>query len=262
MIDTHCHLNFPELAHDLPGVLERAEKAGVTKIIVPSTNASDSTSSVNLSEIYPTVFSAVGIHPCDAEGYEEDSRSKLKELLQGINSIVSIGEVGLDYYHFEDCKTDEDRTARKELQKKVFIEMIELAKSFGLPLIIHSRDAFADTYALLKEYASGHPTVIHCLTGTSEEAAAWIELGCFISFTGIITYKRNEELRDMVKTVPLDRVMIETDGPFLAPEGFRGKTCEPAHVRQVADCLAAIHDVSFDEVDQVTTATAERFFGI
>lgn len=255
MIDTHCHLNFPEIAEELDDVLARAAEAGVHAFVIPGTTPENSASAVAVAEKFPSVYAGAGIHPLHATEFDQAGRALFSELLGEANSLVAIGEVGLDYYREEDG-------ASRTIQEKVFREMIAIAKENSLPLIIHSREAFADTYAILKEQAAGHPTVIHCFTGSAQEAKAWLDMGCHISLTGIITYKRNGPMREMVKTLPLDRLMIETDAPYLAPEGFRGQRCEPMHVRQVALCLTELFDSSFDYIDTLTTQTAEKFFTI
>lgn len=262
MIDTHSHLNFPELRQDLASVLSRAGEVGVEKIVVPSTNTEDSAEAVALAQAEPMIYAAIGIHPLHAYEYNEKDRGSLHELLLKKSRVVSMGEVGLDYYHFEESDPVEAIEAKKRVQQNVFLEMVSLAKEHQLPLIIHSREAFDDTKNILAQEAYNHPTVIHCFTGSSEQAAAWMEQGCHISLTGIITYKKNEALREMVKDLPLDRLMIETDAPYLPPEGRRGKTCEPADVRAVAECIAQVKGVSFEEVDEITTATAKAFFKV
>ena len=253
MIDTHCHLQFTELLQDLEVVLARAKNAGVGRIIVPSTGIADSVSAVDISNHYEHVYAAVGVHPTDVAMYGEDERCRMKELLGANKNVVSIGEVGLDFYR----TTKEDVEAGQE---KVFREMIVLAQENSLPIIIHSRAAFAETYAILKEMAPNYPIVIHCFSGTLQEAQSWLDVGYLLSFTGMVTYKKNDELRSIVKELPLDRMMIETDAPFLAPEGHRGTTCEPWHVKYVAECIAQVRGISFEEVDRVTTNNAEVFF--
>ena len=244
MIDTHCHLNDPVFTADVSGVVERARLAGVTKIVVPGVNAESSIVSVKLAEQFAgQVFAAIGIQPSEAE----TSAPLLSEL-----PAVAIGEVGLDYYRPEENPT-------KEIQEKVFREMITLAKTRRLPLIVHSRDAFDDTKGILKEMAPEFGVVIHCFTGTSAEAAQWLDMSYHISVTGIITFKNSGTLRDMVSGLPLERLMTETDAPSLAPEGFRGQTCEPWHVSKVSECLDQIFGKPTAEI---TTRTAEQFFHI
>lgn len=261
MIDTHSHLTFSKLAEDLEGVMSRANAAGVTTFIIPATTVEDSVSGVELSKRYEDVYAGVGIHPTDAKDFTPKSLVTLKSLLEGDSRVVSIGEVGLDNYHF-DGLTDEEVALDKLVQKEVFGTMISLAKEYSLPLIIHSRAAFDDTFEMLKDKAANQNVVIHCFTGTQDEAEKWLSIGCFLSFTAIITYKKNHNLRDIVAAVPLDRMMLETDSPFLPPEGRRGEVCEPAYVKQIAECVAHAKGTSFEEVDSVTTATAKSFFNL
>lgn len=258
MIDTHAHLNFPELLKDLDAVLTRSQEAGINKILVPATNVQTSTSSVDLSEKYDQIYSAVGIHPCEVRAYTEGDRVTLNELLSTKKRIVSIGEVGLDYYHLEDLEGEEDIARYKEEQGRLFMEMIHFAQQFYLPIIVHNREAFDDTFSILQSI--NQPSVIHCFTGTLQQAQAWVELGAMISFTGILTYKKNTELREVVKQIPLEYIMTETDAPYLAPEGFRGQVAEPRFVREVAACIAEIKGISLEEVDRITTDNAEEFF--
>ncbi|MBU6388986.1 TatD family hydrolase [Patescibacteria group bacterium] len=260
MIDTHAHLYYPALANQLGDVLDAARAVGVDRVVVPATTGESLTSTVDVCELSDSLYAGVGIHPTEADSYSDEHRGKIKELLEGANSIVSIGEVGLDYYHFEEEKTESEIEAKKSIQKTVFQEMMGLAAGYGLPLIIHSREAFADTYSLLA--AQKQPAVIHCFASTEEEAEAWLDLGFYLSVTGMITYKKNEALREVVRSVPLERLFLETDAPYLAPEGFRGKICEPKHARQVAECIAEVKGISLEEVDRVTTAAAEQFFGL
>ena len=260
MIDTHCHLNYPPIDTDIEAVLARAHEAGVKGFVLPGTDAETSFSGVNLARRYANVYPAVGIHPEQADKLEEDDNAKVRELAE-LNTVVAIGEVGLDYFHFE--TTDEKEIARLKLkQKALFTDMIELAQEVQKPLIIHSRDCFEDIYAQLSTQVPNHPTVIHCFTGTMEEAKMWLDLGYMLSFTGIITYKKNDALREVVKMTPLEQMMIETDAPYLAPEGFRGQICEPKYVRNVAECIAEVKGITFAEVDEVTTETAIDFFSL
>jgi TatD DNase family protein len=261
MIDTHCHLNFPELEEQLDAVVERALAAGIDRFVVPGTDLTTSTSSVNIALKNERAFAAIGIHPTDAHEFTEDNSQKLKELIGANNKVVSIGEVGLDYYHFEGLNEQEIQE-RKRAQQEVFSTMISWAKQANLPLILHTRECFEDAFRIMNEQAKGHPAVIHCFTGTMEEAIQWIEFGCYISFTGVITYKKNDALREVVRAMPLERIMLETDAPYLAPEGFRGQLCEPKFVRNVAETVAEVKGLSVEEVDRITTENAERFFNL
>jgi len=255
MIDTHCHLNFPELAKELPEVLARAATAGVTGYIIPGTGLETSKSGIALAHEYPNIWAAVGIHPTDEE--EKGERAAISKLSLDPR-VVAIGEVGLDYFHLPTAPRERERV--KDIQHNRLDFFIDLAKQRHLPLIIHSRDCFDDMFEVMKERTVGHPFVIHCFTGNWVEAKRWLDLGAHLSFTGIVTYPKNAELRDVVAQVPWDRCMVETDAPFLPPQGYRGQKGEPEYVRNVAECIAEVRGVDIAEVDRYTTATAERFF--
>ena len=260
MIDTHAHLNYVPLSEDVAGVLARATAIGVQKIIVPGTSLESSQAAVRLAQEHENVFAAVGVHPTDSFGPWQ--HRGIVELLKDHPEIVAYGEIGLDYKHFEDETDPTELMVLKSMQAAVFKKQIAIAKTFQKPLIIHTRDAFFDAHRILATHAQGIKVVIHCFTGTLEEAKSWLDLGFNLSLTGILTYKNNQSLREVVKELPLDRLMLETDAPFLAPQKYRGQSCEPAYVGEVAMCLAEIKGVNLEEVDAVTTATAEAFFGI
>jgi TatD DNase family protein len=258
MIDTHCHLQYPGLAEDLPGVLSRAAAAGVTKIVVPGTGLETSESALQLSATYPNVYAALGIHPIDDDGSLGDAEAVSRLFESGKGKIVAVGEVGMDYYHLPE--DDEAIAAAKEDQYARLFHFTELAKKLQLPLIVHSRECFADLYSRLREWAPNHPTVIHCFVGNQVEADAWLELGYHLSFTNILTYPKNTELREVASRIPDGRFMIETDAPFLPPRTRRGGLCEPADVLSVAECLAEVRGVTLASIVEQTTATAESFF--
>lgn len=258
MIDTHCHLNYPPLADDVAGVLARASEAGVTKVIIPGTDMESSESAVVLAGQHDMVWAGVGIHPSDAHEANPANIDRLRALLMN-PKVIAVGEVGLDYFHTKDLK-DTEQSAVHAMQELLLREMVSLAREYDKPLIIHSRDCFEDLHAILKDEASGHPTVIHCFTGTMEEAKKWLDLGFYLSFTGILTYKNAAALREVAKEVPMDHLMIETDAPYLAPEGYRGQTCEPFMVKLVAQQISDLRGISLDEVIKHTTSTAEAFF--
>ncbi len=258
MIDTHSHINFPELFNDVESVFASATSVGVTKVVVPATTVDTSESSLELARQFPGwVYGCVGIHPCHAH---EVSMVEQRAYAQSIkwDEVTAVGEIGFDAYHLPSDAEKADKML--ELQRATFVFWLELAIQHNKPVIIHSREAFDLTGGILSEMAEGHPVVIHCFTGGFEEAHFWLELGFHLSVTGVITYKKNDELRDVVSQLPLERLMIETDAPFLSPEGMRNKTCEPAFVRAVAEKLAEIHFVSFDEIDEITSANAQQFF--
>jgi TatD DNase family protein len=258
MIDTHAHLNYPPLADDVAGVLARAAAAGVSDVVIPGTSRESSDSAVALAGQFPEVWAAIGIHPSEAHEVAPADVDRLHAL--AINPrVVALGEVGLDYFHFEGLSESEIE-ARKAMQHLLLREMIAVAKQYSKPLIIHSRDCFDDLYAILQEEAAGWPTVVHCFTGTADEAAKWLDLGYHLSVTGIITYKNAETLREIVRDIPWDRLMVETDAPYLAPQSHRGKICEPAMVMDVATALAEVKGVDVSTVEEMTTTTARAFF--
>jgi TatD DNase family protein len=256
MIDTHAHLNFPDLATDLDGVIDRAREAGIEGFVIPGTSLETSQQGIALAKTHNNMWAGVGVHPVDTEEIAE--REVLTALLSE-EKVVAIGEIGLDNYHLPGEPGERKRL--QSVQEERFRFFAGLGLQHNLPLIIHSRDCFAEMYALLKEL-SIHHFVIHCFTGTWEEASAWLDLGGHLSFTGIITYPKNDELREVVKKVPANRFMLETDAPFLPPEGHRGEVGEPRFVHEVAECVAAARWLSLSEVDTRTTKTAEEFFGI
>ncbi len=260
MIDTHAHLNFPALHDDLEQVLARAHAAGVTGFVVPGTSAHSSAIGVTLASEYPDMWAGVGIHPTDTE--EKGEREKIEELVE-LPGVVAVGEVGLDYYHLPSEEEHEDeREHLKKVQHERLRFFIKLAKKHNLPMIIHSRDCFEDMFAILSREAKDVPFVVHCFSGTREEAEQYLSLGGHISFTGIITYPKNQVLREVVTYVPWERLMIETDAPFLPPEKHRGELGEPQYVMDVAQCVAECKGVTLAEVEEHTTATAQRFFGL
>jgi len=263
MIDTHCHLTYEPLLGKINEVLERAKADGVLGIIVPGTGLLNSQTTVDVSKNYANVWAGVGIHPCEAYKEKKGWVKELEDLIKKERqSIVMIGEVGLDYYHFEDCQSELDKSKRIQVQKTAFLQQICLARKYKLPLCIHSRMAFSDTYRILREEAQGVSTVIHCFSGTYDEAKQWLAMGYMLSLTGMITYKKNDQLREMVKAIPMDRIMVETDAPFLPPEGFRGEICEPRFVKEVVSCIAQCKGLTFAEVERITTDNAIRFFSI
>lgn len=270
MIDTHVHLNYRPLVDDLEAVIQRANQVGVSGCIVPGTTLVDSVSAVEISNRFNNVWAEIGFHPEHANQYVPGDVERLKELVRANKRIVSVGEVGLDYYHFEGCKSEKDKEAVKIKQRALFKEMLILAVDLDLPAVIHSRNAFNDVFEILalsnsQSGSKGKMTercLIHCFVGDWNQARAWLDLGCMISLTGIITYKKNQDLREVVKKIPLDRIMLETDGPFLPPDGYRGDVCEPYMLPVTAKCLADIKGIEVDEVDAVTTENANKFFGI
>ena len=252
LIDTHAHLTSDALAGDVQGVLERAARAGVTRVITIGTDLADSRRAVELAETQAGVFASVGIHPHEAAKASAQDYSALEALLAH-PKVVAIGEIGLDYhYDFSD----------RASQHEVFRRQLEIARRFERPLVIHCREAVADAVDWLKSAGfEGRPVVFHCFTGTADEARLIADHGWRISFTGIVTYRKSEALQALARSYPADQLMLETDAPYLSPEPVRKiRPNEPALLRHTADFLAHLRGVSVEEIARQTTRNAVSFF--
>jgi TatD DNase family protein len=255
LIDSHAHIQGKEYAGEVEAVIARAREAGVEKIIAVggASDMSSNTEAIALAKTFPDIFATVGMHPHDAKDVGADELKELQELAAA-PKVVAVGETGLDYYY--------DHSPR-EVQRRVFAKFIHLARETGLPIVVHERDAANDAAQLLRGEGEGKIRgVIHCFTGNYEAACAYLDLGFYISFTGIITFKNADALRDVVRKVPLDRVFVETDSPFLTPVPHRGKRNEPAYVLHVAETIAVIKETSLEEVAKMTTENVQELFGI
>ena len=256
-VDTHAHLDFAQFAGEEVPVLSAATAAGVDRIITVGTTLKRSRQAVSLAERFPNVWAAVGIHPHDAGEVDDRAVSELHELA-GHPKVVAIGEFGFDF-HYDDGP--DERT-----QSKAFLQQSVVAADRDLPLILHSRDAEATTIRhlqrLREHWQREVPGVVHCFTGTAPFAEVALELGFYISFTAPLSYPKNDELRQVAKTIPLEKTLLETDCPFLPPPDQRGQRNEPAFLVSTAEALAKVHGVSLEEVAKVTTANAERVFGL
>jgi len=271
--DTHAHLDFPEFADDLPGILERAAAAGITRLNSIGTSVEGSARAIALADRYPQVHAVVGIHPTSAMEAAEDRVAALRQLAQH-PKVAAIGEAGLDYHWLPGAvarregkwtEADADAfaaqdAAEKRRQAVVFREQIALAAELGFNVVVHQRNAWDDTLAIVREYSDRVRCVYHCFGEPPERARALFELGHFVSFTGIITFKNAAAVQAVAAEAPSDRFMLETDCPYLAPVPFRGKRCEPAYVRQIAECVASLRRESLPALSAQTEATAERFF--
>ncbi|MGL4396431.1 MAG: TatD family hydrolase [Hyphomicrobium sp.] len=252
LVDRHCHIDRPEFAHDLAGVVARAHAAGVGVMVNISTRIRRFDDVKAVIERFDNVYGSVGTHPHQADeerGIPVDDIIRLSRHPK----IVAIGEAGLDYFY---------KNASPEAQAEGLRTHIAAARETGLPLEIHTRDADADTLAILKsEHANGaFPAILHCFTGGRELALGALDLGLSVSFSGVISFKKSEALRDIAREVPLDRIFVETDAPFLAPEPYRGKTNEPAYVVHTARALAEAKGVSFSDIAHHTTENFFRMF--
>jgi len=249
LVDHHCHLDFPQLAEDLTGVLARAREAGVGVIVTISTRIRRFPEILAIAEKHANVYCSVGTHPHNAH---EELDIPVDEIvrLSSHPKVVAIGEAGLDYYY---------KHSTPEAQAEGFRRHIAAARQTGLPLEIHTRDADEDTARILEdEHAKGaFPAILHCYTGGPDLAARALKLGLYVSFSGVVSFKNADALRDIAKSVPLERLLVETDAPFLAPVPYRGKTNEPAYVVHTAAAVAKARGLSPEEV---ATATTNNFF--
>ena len=254
LIDTHCHLDFSDFDRDRDSVLKRAHAAGVSAVINVGSSLSGSRRAVLLAKAYPNVCASVGIHPHDAKECDDEAFKEIEELAV-TKKVVAIGEVGLDYYR---------NLSPPEIQVGVFKSFIGLAIKRDLPLIIHSREAAEETLAVLSESDSKNlrGVVVHCFSGTIDFLKKCLDLGFFVSFTCNLTYKKAQNLREVMNFVPLERVFLETDAPYLSPEGKRGERNEPANVVSLAHEVARIKKIDFEKVCFETTQNAKRFFNL
>jgi TatD DNase family protein len=252
LVDSHCHLDFPDFADDLDGVVGRAGEAGVTHIVTISTRVRRHPKLLAIAERYPNVFCSLGTHPHYAHE-ELDIAAEALVAAARHPKVVAIGEAGLDYFY--------DKSPR-EAQEQGFRAHIAAARATGLPLVIHSRDADEDMARILEEEMGkgAFPAVLHCFTGGRELAGRAIALGLSISFTGILTFKKSDALRAIAADLPADRILVETDAPYLAPGKFRGKRNEPSYVVETATVLADTRGVPFDTIARETTDNFFRLF--
>ena len=253
LIDSHCHLEYERLVEDQPAVLQRAREAGVTGMLNISTRHSEWDRVIATAEREPDVWASVGIHPHEADAHSDLGREALLEASVH-PKVIGIGETGLDYYY--------DKSDRA-VQRDLFRMHIGVARETGLPIIIHTRDAEDDTTAILSEEMGqgAFPALIHCFTASADFARTVLDLGLTISLSGIVTFKNATELQAVATQVPVDRLLVETDSPFLAPVPHRGKPCEPAFVRDTATFVADLRGVATEALAETTSANFFALFG-
>ena len=281
LIETHAHLDYPDFAPDFDDVLRRATEAGVTRIITIGTSVESSRRAVDLAEKHPNVFAVIGVHPTYAHETKEDVIMPLRELAKS-SRVVAIGEIGLDYHYLPSVETAKRKDvqvfnalqssteeqleatiedgAYKAKQAELFEQLLDLAVELKFNVVIHQRDAWDDTLEILRNYGRQVSGVFHCFGGTLEQANEVLDLGHLVSFTGIVTFKNGKQVREVATKVPMDSFMVETDCPYLAPVPHRGKRCEPAYTRLVAEEIARARGISLEEIAGATTATAQEFF--
>jgi len=278
LIDTHAHLDYPDFANDLPAIIEAARAVGVTRIITIGTGVESSRRAVALAERFENIHAVVGLHPTNVDEEQGDWLAEIHQLAAH-PKVAAIGETGLDYHHLpseklasapaisalqaempQDTEAAIIDGAYKAAQAEAFAAQLDLAAELGLNVVIHQRDAWDDTLEILKNYTGKLRGVFHCFGNTPDQAREILALGHLVSFTGIVTFKNAEPVREVVASIPADAFMVETDCPYLAPVPHRGKRCEPAHTRLVAEKIAEVRGVSLDEIAATTTRTAESFF--
>lgn len=252
LVDSHAHLAEEEFDQDRAEALRRARAAGVGLVVSVGFDAGSSRRAMELAEREATVFAAVGFHPDEAASVTEESYQELSRWCRH-PKVKAVGEIGLDYYW---------NRAPKPVQSEVFRRQIAIARECGLPIVVHDRDAHADTVSLLREEARDVGGVMHCFSGDEEVARQCLDLGFYISLAGPVTFKNGQMAQAVARMVPEDRLLVETDSPYLAPVPYRGRRNEPAHVRLVAEAIASLRGVSLEQLAAATTANAKRLFGL
>ena len=257
-VDSHCHIDGAEYDADREEVIRRARDAGVTTMLNVGTGDPHSGAferAVELAEKHTDIYAAVGVHPHDAKLFTDQAEQRLLDLVKQSRQVIAWGEIGLDYHY--------DHSPR-DVQRKVFERQLRLARLLELPVVIHSREANDDTIAILREEMAGYERggVLHCFGGSLEMATSAIDLGFFISFAGNLTFKKAEDLRSIARQLPLDRLLIETDCPYLTPVPFRGKRNEPALVVETAQCLAELHGRELEVIGHITSENFGKLFRV
>lgn len=251
MIDTHTHINCIEEI-SVEDIIKNALDNGVEKLIVPAAYPTDIEVVKELAQKYENVYGLLGVHPSEIKGWNDDLIDKIKEYSKS-SKIVGIGEIGLDYYW--------DKSFN-DLQKEVFIKQIKLANELNFPISVHDREAHKDTFDILTEYNKNSAVVMHCFSGSVEFMKECVKQGWYIAIGGVVTFKKAIKMKEVAKEVSLDKLLLETDAPYLTPVPYRGKTNQPAYVKYVAEEIASIRGISFEEVDEITTQNAKKVFSL
>ncbi len=248
LIDTHAHIDMIEAP--INNILQQMETAGVKKVINPSVEVKTMNKIIELSKTYENIYAMLGIYPSEAKTYSDDVE---EFIIKNRKNIVAIGEIGLDYYWDKSFK---------EKQCEIFAKQIKLANKLNLPIVIHDRDAHKDTFDILSEFNSCSPILFHCFSGSVEFMQECTKKGWYIANGGVVTFKNAVKTKEVAQQVPLDKLVLETDSPYLTPVPFRGKPNTPAFVKYVAEEIAKLRDMALEELTDITTQNAERFFGI
>ena len=250
LIDTHSHIDMLEKI-SIENALKNADANGVKRVILPCAYPKDIEKISNIAQQYKNVYAYLGVHPTEAKDWNDDLITTIKKLLKINNKIVGIGEIGLDYYGDKSFV---------ELQKEVFIKQIKLANELNLPINIHDREAHKDTFDIIQKYNYNSTVIMHCFSGSVEFAQDCIKAGYYIALGGVVTFKNAVKMKDVARSIPLDRLLLETDAPYLTPVPHRGEENQPAYVKFVAEDIATLRQTSFEEIATITTQNAERIF--
>lgn len=251
LIDTHTHIDMIE-SHTADEIIQLAAENNVKKMIIPGVTPDSDNVIFPLIEKYENCFGMLGVHPSEAKLYNEEAEEHIEKLLQH-DKITAIGEIGLDYYW--------DKTFN-DIQQEVFIKQIKLANKHNLPICVHDREAHKDTFDILKEYNKGSEVVLHCYSGSVEFAKECIKEGWYLGLGGVVTFKNAVKMKETAKEIPIEKIVLETDAPYLTPVPFRGKENQPAYVKYVAEEISYIKGIPLDEVAEITSQNAERIYRI
>lgn len=251
MIDTHSHINFEEYKENFSSFLEELKMNDIEKVIIPGVEPSTFDEIINLCEKYEMLYCAIGVHPSEFQTYNDKTEQKIYELIKHIKT-VAIGEIGLDYHYGADTK---------EEQKSLLIKQLEIAQNTNLPVIIHDREAHQDCFNILQNYKLKH-VIFHCFSGNSDFAKKCLDKGYYIAIGGVVTFKNAKDLKECAKIIPLDRLLLETDAPYLTPVPFRGKLNSPIYLKYIAQEIANIKEIDIEEVKNITTLNAKKVFSI
>ncbi len=254
MIDSHCHLDYPPLYENLDKVIDRAKNEGIKYLLTISTTLNSFEKIKTIVSKYSNIYGTLGIHPHETKDFSNLKKDELIKIKDNNKKIIAIGETGLDYYY---------KNTNPSLQKKLFVEHIKSAIDLNIPVIVHSRSAEKDTFDILNQYSKeGLKILMHCFTGSQDFSKKLINIGAYISLSGIITFKNSIELQKTVSALPINRILIETDSPFLAPTPNRGKSNEPSFMKYTAEKLAEIKKISFEDIKKNTTENFNRLFSL
>ena len=251
MIDTHSHINFADYKENFDSFIENLKNNEIDNVIIPGVEPSTFDEIITLCEQYNIIYGAIGVHPSEAKTYTDETEKEIYKLCKN-EKIIATGEIGLDYYWEQETK---------ELQKEVFRKQLKIAEELQVPVLIHDREAHKDTFNIIQEFKL-KDVIFHCFSGNVEFAKKCIDKGYYIAIGGVVTFKNAKDLKEVAKIVPLDKLLLETDAPYLAPVPYRGKLNTPAYLKYIAQEIANIREIDVEEVKKQTTINAQKIFGI